>query len=129
MRQQVEWVILYRWDWLAYGRMRIHIVVRVIWQVQVWACYHGGRKLQRDGVKKSDNAETKAVEYESFESNNIKPIAEHWERKLYVLNVFQEMYNNTEGYKDVYIPMSERRVQWQRNEDKEYLQQRTKITR
>ena len=100
-----------------------------MWKFQVWAYYHGGRKLQRDGVRKSDNDETKSVEYESFESDNINPVVEHWERKLYVLNVFQEMYNNTEGYKDVYIPMSETRVQWQRNEDKEYLQQRTKITR
>ena len=37
------------------------------------------------------------------------------------------MYNNTEGYKDVYIPVSERRVQWESNEDKAYLQQRTKL--
>ena len=33
------------------------------------------------------------------------------------------MYNITEGYKDVYIAVSERRVQWKINEDKDYLQQ------
>ena len=37
----------------------------------MWACYHGGIQLQRDGVRKFDNAETKAVESESFESDNI----------------------------------------------------------
>ena len=83
---------------------------------------YGGRKLQRDGVRKSDNAETKEVEYESFKSDSIKRVVEHWERKFYVLNVFQEMYNITEGYKDVYIPVSERRVQWKSNDDKDYLQ-------
>ena len=72
---------------------------------------YGGRQLQRDGLRKSDNAETKAVESESFESDNINPVVEHWERKFYVLNVFQEMYNGTKGYKDFYIPTSERRVQ------------------
>ena len=103
MRQQFESVRLYHQDMLADGRMRIHIVVRFIWKVQVWAYYHGGRKLQRDGVRKSDNDETKSVEYESFESDNINPVVEQWERKFYVLNVFHEMYNNTEGYKDVYM--------------------------
>ena len=75
---------------------------------------YGGRQLQRDGLRKPDNAETKAVESKSFESDNINPIVEHWERKLYVLNIFQEMYNGIEGYTDVYIHVSERRVQWQK---------------
>ena len=48
----------------------------------MWACYHGGRLLQRDGVRKYDNAETKEVESESFESDNINPVVEHWERKF-----------------------------------------------
>ena len=88
---------------------------------------YGGRKLQRDSLRKSDNTKTKEVESEIFESDNINPVVEHWERKFYVLNVFQEMYNSTEGYKDVYIHVSERRVQWKSNEDKDYLQQRKKL--
>ena len=82
---------------------------------------YGGRKLQRDGLKKSNNVETKAIEYESFESDNINLVVEHWERTFYVLNFFVDMYNSIEGYKDVYIHVSERRVRLKINVDKHYL--------
>ena len=95
--------------------------------VNVNTLAYGGRLLQRDGLRKSYNVETKAVESESFESDNIKVVVEQWERQFYVLNVFQEMYNSIEVYKDVYIPVSERRVQWKSNENKYYLQQRTRL--
>jgi hypothetical protein len=82
---------------------------------------------QGENLRQSNNVEIEEVKSESFESNKIKPVVKEWERQFYVLNVFQEVYSDTEDYKRVYIPVSESKVQWQSNENKDYLQQETEL--